>query len=235
MIETYYAGSYWPPRPESADACARRAESFFRQLGRIEPVWQHWYEPGDSFEHARTLPFPADAANFMKLFGQASHQVGGGFEYLLWAGDSRQETSRVDGLCGTSSPRLTPCCVFKPPSQGPLSQRVLTAPVLSAVVRAMAMAWEPEWGLATSHQHQLSLADSGKADIFVGWVMYFSRQRGTLPLLPAPVRVEPVGDKGTLVILTPERFTASNPEHVALATRVHGVLDKAGLLRPLQP
>ncbi|KFE60946.1 hypothetical protein DB31_4570 [Hyalangium minutum] len=65
--------------------------------------------------------------------------------------------------------------------------------------------------------------------------MYFSRLRGTVPPLPAPVRIEPVEDKGTLVILTPERFTVSNPEHVALAARVHELLDRAGLLRKLQP
>jgi hypothetical protein len=50
-----------------------------------------------------------------------------------------------------------------------------------------------------------------------------------------PVCIEPVEDKGTLVILTPERFTASNPEHVALAARVHKLLDRAGMLRRLQP
>jgi hypothetical protein len=44
------------------------------------------------------------------------------------------------------------------------------------------------------------------------------------------VRIEPVEDKGTLIILTPERFTASNPEHVALAERVRELLDRAGLL-----
>jgi hypothetical protein len=49
------------------------------------------------------------------------------------------------------------------------------------------------------------------------------------------VRIDPVEDKGTLVILTPERFTASNPEHAALAARVHELLNRAGLLRPLQP
>jgi hypothetical protein len=47
------------------------------------------------------------------------------------------------------------------------------------------------------------------------------------------VRVEPVEDKGTLVILTPERFTASNPEHVALAATVQELLGRAGLLKPL--
>ncbi|MDC0714766.1 Imm52 family immunity protein [Stigmatella sp. ncwal1] len=79
------------------------------------------------------------------------------------------------------------------------------------------------------------MTEKAKPGTFVGWVLYFSRLRGTVPPLPAPVCIEPVEDKGTLVILTPERFTASNPEHVALAARVHELLDRAGLLRPLQP
>ncbi|AKQ70554.1 hypothetical protein A176_007466 [Myxococcus hansupus] len=48
------------------------------------------------------------------------------------------------------------------------------------------------------------------------------------------MRLEQVEDKGTLIILTPERFTASNPEHVALAEVVHATLEQAGLMRPLQ-
>jgi hypothetical protein len=49
------------------------------------------------------------------------------------------------------------------------------------------------------------------------------------------VRIEPVEDKGTLIILTPERFTAFDPKHGAMAARVHELLDRVGLLRPLQP
>jgi hypothetical protein len=108
--------------------------------------------------------------------------------------------------------------------------------VLTEVVRAMALAWEPEWGVATSDAHRdMVVQGFPYAGTFVGWVMYFARQRGRVPPLPAPVRIEPVEDKGTLVILTPERFTASNPEHVALAARVHTLLERAGLLRRLQP
>ncbi|NOK12053.1 hypothetical protein HNS30_23725 [Corallococcus exercitus] len=55
----------------------------------------------------------------------------------------------------------------------------------------------------------------------------------TAPPLPAPVRIEPVEDRGTLIILTPERFTASNPEHIALARRVRELLDRAGLMHPV--
>jgi hypothetical protein len=235
MIETYYAGSYWLDRPESAEACARRAERFFHLLGRCDPAWTRWYEPAGSFEEARERLFPTVAENFQKLFAQKEHRIGDGFSFHLWTGDSQEETSGVDGNCGHSSHHLPSTCVLRPYDEGLVGDRVLTAPVMAEVLRAMALAWDPEWGVATSHEHRDSVTKKAKPGTFVGWAMYFSRLRGTVPPLPAPVRIEPVEDKGTLVILTPERFTASNPEHVALAARVHELLDRAGLLRPLQP
>ncbi|MCP3059400.1 immunity 52 family protein [Myxococcus sp. K38C18041901] len=86
-----------------------------------------------------------------------------------------------------------------------------------------------------SHAHR-DMADSHRVpkSPYVGWVTYLAQHRGPVPPLPAPVRVEPVEGKGTLIVLTPERFTASNPEHVALAERVRVLLDQAGLLKPLQ-
>jgi len=63
--------------------------------------------------------------------------------------------------------------------------------------------------------------------------MYLSRRRGEVPPLPQPARVVPVEDKGSLIILTPERFTVDNPAHVALADEVRAVLDRAGLLKDL--
>jgi hypothetical protein len=236
MMETYYAGSYWLARPESAEACARRAELFFHLLGRCDPAWTRWYEKADSFEEARRLQFTTDAANFQKLLAQEERQIGDGFTFHLWTGDNLQETSLVDVVCGSANPRPPSSCVLRPYDEGPISERVLTASVMAEVLRAMALAWEPEWGVATSEAHrQMAVKGFPYAGTFVGWVMYFSRLRGTVPPLPTPVRIEPVEDKGTLVILTPERFTASNPEHVALAARVHELLNRAGLLRPLQP
>ncbi|HLL05978.1 MAG TPA: immunity 52 family protein [Myxococcaceae bacterium] len=236
MQETYYAGSYWLARPESAEACARRAECFFRGLGRSEPAWTRWYEPAESFEEARKLQFTPDAASFQKLFAREENHFGDRFSFHLWTGDSPQETAVVDGRCGSSSRRLPSSCVLNPHAEGLVGEPVLTAPVMAAVLRSMVVAWEPEWAVATSHQHLEMLATQVlPPGTFVGWVMYFSRLRGKVPPLPAPVRIEPVEDKGTLVTLTPERFTASSPEHVALAARVHELLSRAGLLRPLQP
>jgi Immunity protein 52 len=235
MTETYYAGSYWLARSESIEACARRAERFFHLLGHCDPAWTRWYEPAGSFEEARRRQFTADAAAFKALFAQEEHQIGDGFSFGVWTGTSLRETSVVDGSCGSADHWLPSTCVVNPYAEGPIADRVLTAPVMTEVLRAMALAWDPEWGVATSEAHRDSVTESAKPGTFVGWVMYFSRLRGTVPPLPAPVRIEPVEDKGALVILTPERFTVSNSEHVALAARVHELLDRAGLLRRLQP
>ncbi len=99
----------------------------------------------------------------------------------------------------------------------------------------MALAWEPECGVALSHEHLDKVSESAEAGTFLGWVSYFSHRRGPVPPLPPPVQVEPVEDKGTLIILTPERFTASNPAHLELALRTTETLSQAGLLGPLRP
>jgi hypothetical protein len=236
MKETYYAGSYWLARHETAEACARRAEAFFRLLSPHEPTWSRWHQTADSFEQARKRQITPDAAAFKKVFGKKSNRIGDGFTFWLWAGDNPEETTSAHGFCGSSDDVLSSSCVLKPPTRGAVAERVLTASVLTEVVRAMATAWEPEWAVATSNQHLQSVRPQfAHPGTFVGWVMYFSRQRGPVPPLPAPVRIEPVEDKGTLVVLTPERFSVSNPEHFALAARVHELLGKAGLLQPILP
>lgn len=232
--ETYYVGSYWLARPESAEACAQRAERFFHLLGRCDPAWNQWHDT--AAEEASNDVVTPDAATFARMFQKKEYQSGkDGFRFMFFVGDTVPESTSASGNCGSAPPWVTSNCVLRLPSKGPVSERVLTATVMTDALRAMALAWEPEFGVATSHAHREMLVNRKGVGTFTGWVMYFSRQRGAVPPLPVPVRVEPVEDKGTLVILTPERFTVANPEHVALAARVHEVLHGAGLLRPLQP
>ncbi|WNZ66014.1 immunity 52 family protein [Myxococcus sp. MxC21-1] len=107
--------------------------------------------------------------------------------------------------------------------------------MLTGLLRASAIAWEPDWGVAASHAHgNLIDTRSVRGAPRVGWVMYLANHRGEVPPLPAPVCIEPVEDRGTLIVLTPERFTVTNAEHVDLAETVRGLLDRAGLLTPLQ-
>jgi hypothetical protein len=127
------------------------------------------------------------------------------------------------------------CILSLAPEEDLDTERLVRAPVLQQVLRALALACDPEWGVATSDLLRDTLSETGKVGTFLGWVTYFSRSRGEVPPLPAPVQVEPVEDKGTLILLTPERFSASNPAHLELAHRVTETLARAGLLGPLRP
>nr|WP_157775122.1 Imm52 family immunity protein [Melittangium boletus] len=130
---------------------------------------------------------------------------------------------------------MTNSCLLNLPREGPTAERLLRAPALSSILRAMVLAFEPEWGIATAHEHLDLVTESTEVGTFAGWLTYFAHRRGVLPALPPSVQLEPVDALGTLVILTSERFTAANPTHVALAREVSERLTHAGLLSPLHP
>jgi hypothetical protein len=156
--------------------------------------------------------------------------------YSVWAWNgvcADYEDSGFNFLCGACSEAVSNVCVCNLPSRGPNADRVLSVTVFTGLVRSMVLAWEPDRAIATSTMFRDNITSTGDAGTFVGWIMYFPRSRGTVPPLPAPVRIEPMVDKGMLVILTPDLLTVSNPEHVELAQRVHGLLNRAGLLKPI--
>ncbi|WNG53594.1 hypothetical protein F0U59_01390 [Archangium gephyra] len=240
MEETYYVGAYWLARRETAEACAQRAESLFRLLTSCAPSLSQWFEKGSTLDEALTHRIAPDVASLVKVFSEQAQKEGRfadeGFSLALWNGQTQKAASSLSFRCGDASIWVSNLCLFYPPKESPASERVLQDPSLAQIVRAMAVAFEPEWGVVTSRELRGLLApESAEGGTFIGWLTYFSHRRGPLPPLPSPVRTEPVEDKGTLVILSPERFTASNPAHVALARDVSERLAQAGLLTPLRP
>ncbi len=123
---------------------------------------------------------------------------------------------------------------LEPARAGTVRERLLRAPVLAEVLTSMATAWDPDFAMASSSE-MVDLVEKRKREVRVGWLTYLSRRLGTLPPLPAPVRIEPVGALGWLLILSPEPMTASNPEHVAFTERVRALLDQAGLIEIPEP
>jgi hypothetical protein len=248
MMETYYAGVYWGVRKETAMECAQRARNFFEALSTCDPSFGQWYtiakRKADK-DRARGLPgLPVDTSDVAQLEalfqrGRNRTDVGRkvieelGFGLMAW--NSKKGETLLQINCGTYSPHSTNVCKADLPSEGPSAERLLDAPALARVLTTMARGWDPDYGVATSHEVTQLLPRTPLHEADVGWVMYFSRRRGRVPPLPAPVRIEPVGTEGTLVTLTPERFTAANPEHVALALRVRELLGRAGLLQPPAP
>lgn len=237
MTETYYAGTYWKGRHESAAACARRAEEFLRLLAPLDPSWGHWFRRADTLENALKLRIEPIAANFESLFTQKNHRLPiDGYTLGLWNGDSSLAATTLEFTCGVSSRFVSNVCFLGLPSPDSSlgGERIVTAALMTQTLKAMARIWEPDWGVVMSEGYRERFWPDKQPAVHVGWVTYLSRRRGAVPPLPSPVRVEPVEDLGTLITLTPERFTANNPAHVELAHQVRQILDQAGLLGPEQ-
>ena len=235
MTESYYAGVYWPARFESAEECARRSVTFFRLLSQCDESYARWFEQGDSLEEALQREFTPDYATFLRFFQREENQLGkDGFSFGAWTGHAEGGRGGMVSLtCGDASGAYPNCCVlYLPwPEVEPEGARVVAAPVLVNVLRAMVLAWEPLFGVVATHEFRTALRPAKDPRGFAGWLTYLSRARGEVPPLPPPVRTEPVEDKGTLLVLAPERLSASNPEHLSLGRRVQEVLDSKGLLR----
>ncbi|MBN1210752.1 MAG: immunity 52 family protein [Myxococcaceae bacterium] len=245
MSETYYAGAYWGARQETAEQCAQRALAFFNTISHSDDFFARWVVPPKSRKQApRALELELPALQALFAQRRTRNDEGGviedlGFHLLadngMGPGRHQRDHASLSIHCGSYAEPISNVCLLDLPSTGPHVERVLTGPVLTEVLRAMALAWEPDWAVATSNEHREMISQRPTAGTFVGWVMYFARRRGPVPPLPEPVRVEPVEGRGTLVTLTPERFTISNPAHVELAARVHQILEGAGLLVPANP
>ncbi|NTX05673.1 immunity 52 family protein [Myxococcus sp. CA040A] len=178
-------------------------------------------------------PVATNEESLLSLFTTKYRRDATGVSFSAWNGEPDGASTSLRFSCGSTSELLPDLCVMDLPTTDDARARVVTTPVLSQTLRATVEAWEPGWGVATSIAHRDLVSEFATPGTFVGWMTYLSQHRGTVPPLPATVRVEPVGDKGTLIILTPERFTVSNPEHMALAEAVREQLDRAGLLKPL--
>jgi hypothetical protein len=239
--EHYYVGAYWGPRKETALECARRTELFFHMLARCDPSFNQWYRAGRGFP--RELPgWPVhpQAEEWEKLLlkRRLRNDVDKGvienlgFRARVW--NARKEATHVSLHCGVYSPWSHNSCLLESLSLKGLQERLLRVPLLAEVLTSMATAWDPDFAIASSTE-MVRLVQKRKREVRVGWLTYLSRRLGKLPPLPAPVRIEPVGTLGWLLVLSSEPMTASNPEHVAFTARVRDLLDRAGLIERPEP
>ena len=236
MNDNHYVGAYWLARQETAEACAQRAEVFFRLLTDCDPSLSQWFKKSGSMKEALAHRVDTRSEALSKAFTQQkARQPKDDFFLRLWNGGLHGGASSFTLFCGSASLRVANSCVVSLPEEGRAEERLSQAPVLARILRAMVLAWEPECGVALSHEHLDKVSESADVGTFIGWVTYLSHRRGPVPPLPSPVLVEPVEDKGTLITLSPVRFTASNPAHLEHARHVTALLSQAGLLGPLRP
>ena len=239
MDESLYLGVYWLARGDSAEHCAREAARLFQSLAECDRALSHWYSKGRTLEAALEKKLETQASFLEQTFllqqGQEGRAQGEGFSLRVWNGQHEEGGTRLSLHCGEATHWVSNSCVLSIPREGPTAERLLKPSLLTQILRALVLAWNPEWGVVTSHAFRDRLTDSAEAGTFVGGLTYFSHRRGVLPPLPPPVQLEAVEDLGTLVLLTPEPVSSSNPLHLDLAREVSERLSRAGLLSPLRP
>ncbi|MFP2925356.1 immunity 52 family protein [Pyxidicoccus sp. 3LG] len=239
--ETYNACAYWGPRRESPEECALRAAAFLNLLASCDSLLSTWNRIPKPRGRGRKAPLmPPDLPTLTEAFRRGVNREPGGpaIEDLgltvgAYNDGDRQGYASLMMRCGSYAAGMSNACVLSLPAEGPHADRLLDTPVLANVVRSMVSSWEPDWALAGSSAYRMQYQEPDSAPFSLGWITYLSRRIGTVPPLPVPVRIEPVDDKGTLIILTSERFTVANPEHVALARRVRELLVRARLMQPV--
>ncbi|SEU20071.1 Imm52 family immunity protein [Stigmatella erecta] len=240
MLDSCYVGAYWPSRRESLDECTQRVSLFLRMLDQLAPSWTQWYHADKSSRNPEGIPVQTDAPEALKtLLLQGMNRATTnksaipelGFGFRIWNQSPDNQSTRLHIRCGGDSDAVENMCLMTPPSEGELSEHMADTPLLAQVLECMATAWDPDWGVVSTNLTLNLIPTTQEDETRVGWVTYISRRRGTVPPLPAPVEIRPVGTLGMVIILTPERFSASNPEHIALGRRVRELLERAGLLR----
>nr|WP_246357030.1 immunity 52 family protein [Pyxidicoccus fallax] len=240
MHELYNVCAYWGPRQETPEACAWRAQTLLNLLASYDAVLAGWNKIPKPRGRGRKNPLtPPDLAVLTEAFRRGVNREPGGpaIERLgltvsAYNDGERQDRAHLNMICGSYAEGMSNLCVLELPSDGESADRLLTSPMLMSIVRGMVSAWEPDWALAGSSSYRMQYREPDSSPFSLNWLTYLSHRLGRVPPLPAPVRIEPIEDRGTLIILTPERFTVSNPEHVALARRVRELLARAGLIQP---
>jgi Immunity protein 52 len=231
-MELFQAGAHWGGRRESAEACARRVEVLFRQLGRCDPAYARWFEYAYSRRHALQLPFEPTSETFLRFFERRKYRLGREvFTFEAWTGqEQRGRGGMLSFTCGSNEPFYPNGCLLHLPREEPAASRVLTVAGLTEVVRAMVLAWDPDGCVVIPEGDQGARKVMEAGGQCLGWLTYISDRRGRVPSLPRPARVARLEDQGTLIILTPKRFSLEDPAQAALAGRVRERLEKAGLL-----
>lgn len=237
MFEWHYLGTYWGPRKESARECAQRAERFFRLLATCDPTLSQWYRGGRGVPRGLPgHPVLPDVREWEQLLLQGRNRTDVGKRVIEDLGfrqivlNAKKTPTRIHIHCGEySSFGSGNNCLLYPPDEGPGREQMLRAPLMTDLLTSAVSAWDPDFAVATSNE-MLDLVEKRPGEVRVGWLTYLSRRLGRPPPLPAPVRIEPVGEQGWLLVLSAEAMTARNPEHVALTVQVRELLDKAGLL-----
>ncbi|NMO23480.1 hypothetical protein HPC49_53010 [Pyxidicoccus fallax] len=234
--ESHNVLMYWGARQESATECARRAQRLFQSLAECDPALRHWYTRGHTTRGRPGVPVDTKVlAPLEEEMLRGRHWTDRnkrvieelGFLTHFW--NEETPALQITITCGayTSTPNS---CILMLRGGGTTSPRLLNVPMLARLMTIMVEAWDVDHGLVSTNNYTLLIGRKDSGPVGAGWLTYVSRRQGEVPPMPDGVRIESLGEHGTLLVLPVEGFTADNAEHVALAGQVRQRLMNAGLL-----
>lgn len=236
MSESYYVGGYWGNQPEQPSESAVRTASLLAALASRDEVFKQWYPKGKSRSKARESPIGGSddlrrmfeaGVNRRDLDGRAIEELGR--RVALWNGRSDAGSSlsvRCGGSASTTKVWIPNSCVLTIPDDAPASDRLANVNALLAVLGDVVSAFDPKWALVDSSS---SLHSAPPGTPVVGWITYLrdlDPESFTVPDGASVVRLEP----GTVVVVTNQRFQASNHDHVSRARALERTLANRGVM-----
>lgn len=224
-MRKFMLGAYWGARPDSLEGCVYKAEHFFAELTKIDPLLSHWYERGRSRSDALTRKVnTSDAKKLEELFlkGRNRRDVDGvvieelGFSLSLWNGaDIERAEASVRLLCGSCSERVTNNVLVDLPYLPEGSPWVEKA---SGLLGRVAEIWHPQWAGVMS-KNAMREREFGIDRPIVDWMVYVPR---SIEAASPPARVEILNDLGSIIVVQPNPPTGeeSDLSHIQQVERL---------------
>ncbi|MHB8089289.1 MAG: Imm52 family immunity protein [Anaerolineaceae bacterium] len=241
-FENYYIGAYWNDRQEPLVSCAMKASAIFTHLTQVNPIFTEWFELGRSRRDALRKIVRTDQHSLQSLMmgdrskNDSSEVIfpGQGYSLYLWNGrKDGEDAANINLQCGAFGPYSVNRCLIRLPEGEETRSHIMQVSTLTDILLDIVNIFQPELGgiYLSEYNHLAPIKTRVPA---IGWIMYLPVNPVTIPALPMPAQVLPLGVRGAFIILTKERFSVNNPAHVELAGQVATILDKAGLLEPVK-
>jgi Immunity protein 52 len=233
-METYFIGAYWGDRKESVDACTDHVVRCLSALAKCDPAFSRWYRLGGSRKEAmeRRFDVTQGAVKQLLLAGRNRRDIGKeviedlGFRISLWNGEEDAQDASFSAESGLSAgnPNLCNSCVINLPSEGPPSERLLRVEALLCLMRAVVDGFDPDWAtvMPDSLLQRIRLVPNRPTP---GWLFYISNRLFPGVNIPNTVRVVNVASQGQIAIITEDRFTSQNRDHLRARDAVESAIE----------
>ncbi len=224
MLRDDYLGFYWGSRKENVGQCARRTSHLIQLLAKVSRPFSDWAIARGEWNVAVSSTKSIEQA-FCSVSDDRCVDDPGSYDTLglmltLTTGVTEESAFILRVRCGCyGHAHLGNALVLDPPMRGKLRNEFLRLTVLRSVIEAIVVTFDPDFGVATSHQ----LAEEVEMDDFpisVGWLTYVAHGFASVASVQDLVSIEEIGGRGRLLIVSDAPIAISDRDRVELVRKV---------------